>query len=760
MLHLAGEEMYDLFDTFTITEPGEDETEYDIAKKAFQNHFKPEQNVEFHVYTFRQSKQEHNETIDQYYSRLKNLAKTCNYTEAEKEIKTQIIHGCRSHSLRIKALSDPTMDLASVLSRARAMEMAEIQAAKIEKDVTVKEKESVNKVSAKPGNKRKPKKNWKDKKQTKKCRNCGNDWPHEGGQRKCPAFNKSCDKCGKLNHFAKVCKSTVTDESVSSQPRNRARTVQEDNDESENDYTFSVNTKTDKSPQTVVKINTVDTNMLIDTGATVNVIDEKTYQKLNKPYLEEARKLYPYASDKPLPVLGKFTATVEKGNCVNQSEFVVVKGTGGNLLSYDTAVQLKIMETIRTVQPSDRIREMCAKYPSVFEGIGKIKDVQVHLEVDKTIQPKVSTYHSRKPHHLRKMIADEVRKMEEQDLVEEVDGPTPWVVPVITVPKANGSLRLCLDMRGTNTAIQRTRHNTPTLEDLVHDLNGATIFTKLDMNQAYHQIELSPESRYLTTFSSPLGLRRYKRLVFGINCASEIFQNTLEQVLQGLDGVKNMWDDIIVFAASQEEHDSNLEKVLERLAEKGITLNKAKCEFSKTEISFFGCVFGSEGMNPDPKKVEAIKRTKAPSNVGEVRSFLGMTNYMSRFISNYSTLAAPLCALTKKNIKWSWTKREQSAFDTLKNKLTSAKTLAYFSKEVPTELIVDGSPVGLGAILVQNNRPIAYGSRALTQVERRYSQTEREALAIVWGYRTLPHVLIWSIVNHRDGSQTNGNDLE
>ena len=240
--------------------------------------------------------------------------------------------------------------------------------------------------------------------------------------------------------------------------------------------------------------------MLIDTGATVNVIDEKSYHKLCKPCLKEAQKVYAYAADQPLPVLGKFTATIEKGSNVIQND-VVIKGNGGNLLSYEAAIQLKVMNVIKAVQSnSDAVKDICAKHNKVFEGLGKIKDVQIKLSVDETVQPTMSTYR-RQPYHLRKKITEKIKNMEEQGLIEEVNGPTPYIVPLIAVPKANGNdICLCLDMRGSNTAIQRTRHNTPSLEDLVHDLNGAQVFSKLDMNRAYHQLELAPESRYLTTF--------------------------------------------------------------------------------------------------------------------------------------------------------------------------------------------------------------------------------------------------------------------
>ena len=189
----------------------------------------------------------------------------------------------------------------------------------------------------------------------------------------------------------------------------------------------------------------------------------------------------------------------------------------------------------------------------------------------------------------------------------------------------------------------------------------------------------------------------------------------------------------IVFGQNREEHDKKLEKVFKRLAEKNLTLNKEKCEFNKTQIEFYGYVFSSERISADPRKVEAIKESDVPANASEVRSFLGMTNYVGRFIKNYSTITAPLRELTKQNVKFEWNSDRQKAFDLLKRELTSDKVMSYFDPTKETTMIVDASPVGLGALLTQEGRVISYGSRALNDVETRHSQTEREALAVIWG---------------------------
>ena len=229
-----------------------------------------------------------------------------------------------------------------------------------------------------------------------------------------------------------------------------------------------------------------------------------------------------------------------------------------------------------------------------------------------------------------------------------MDGPTEWISPAHAVPKPKqpGKLRLCVDIRAPNKAILRTRHIIPTIEDLVVDLNGAKYFSKLDMNQGYHQLELAPESRYITTFSTHRGLFRYKRLNFGMNCAAEIFDDVIRQTVSGIPGVVNRSDDIFVTGKTKDEHDSNLEKVLKRLMSKNLTLNFEKCEFGKEEIEFFGLHFSGKGVSPTQAKVEAIKKAEPPSTPDEVSSFLGMVTYCSQFIPNAAAISEPLRSLT------------------------------------------------------------------------------------------------------------------
>ena len=210
-------------------------------------------------------------------------------------------------------------------------------------------------------------------------------------------------------------------------------------------------------------------------------------------------------------------------------------------------------------------------------------------------------------------------------------------------------IRLCLDMRTANTAIQRVRYPIPTLEEALLNMNNAKRISKVDVKEAFHQLELEFESRELTTFYTPCGLYRYKRLNYGTNCASEIFQSVINGLLADIPGVRCIADDIVVFGGTNEEHNVRLELDLQKLADSELTLNKSKCEFGLSSAKFMGHVLSEYGVTLSEGKVRAIVDTRTPTNMSELRSFLGLANYMSRYIRNFATISSPLWHLIKKS---------------------------------------------------------------------------------------------------------------
>ncbi|CAB4020398.1 Transposon Tf2-9 poly [Paramuricea clavata] len=489
--------------------------------------------------------------------------------------------------------------------------------------------------------------------------------------------------------------------------------------------------------------------MVIDTGASIDIIDELAFNTLQKQRpiaLQRSKtRIFAYGATNQLPVMGQFRATLECLTGATTTQVHVIKGNFGCLLSYQTASALGlIMLNVNNVKPEHATHEQLMKeYAHLFNGIGTLKNFEVKLHIDDTVPPVAQTPR-RIPFHMRQ----KVDTLESDGIIEKVSDATPWVSPLVVIPKKDGEIRLCIDMRMANQAIQRERHPTPTVDDLIHKLNGATIFTKLDLRSGYHQLSLAEESRHITTFVTHKGLYRYKKLNFGTNSASEIFQHVISEQIRYIPNAINISDDIIIFGITQAEHDKALHEIFERFSLIGLTFNKDKCEFSQSQLTFFGFVFSGDGISPDPAKVSATHNCPPPNSIKAVRSFLGMVTYCAKFIPNFSDLTEPLRELTRKDVPFCWTSRHAKSFNAVKAALTSATVMAYFDQTKETELITDASPFGLSAILTQKvpgsdqQNVVACISRSLSDVERRYCQTEREALAIVWAIERL-HIYLY-----------------
>ena len=226
---------------------------------------------------------------------------------------------------------------------------------------------------------------------------------------------------------------------------------------------------------------------------------------------------YAYGSDQPLPVDGRFTADVSHKSCVLATEFVVSQHGDDTLLGYQTATELGLVQIASNVSEDGadpRAVIILQKFSDRFTGIGKLAGTQIKLHEDKSVLP-VTQPHRRIPHHVRQKVEEEINRLLELDIIERVsDEPTPWISPIHVVqkPKNPDQIRICVDMRAANEAIKRERHITPTIDDVIGELNNAKVFSKLDLNAGYHQVELAVESRHLTVFSTHIGLFRYKHL--------------------------------------------------------------------------------------------------------------------------------------------------------------------------------------------------------------------------------------------------------
>ena len=237
----------------------------------------------------------------------------------------------------------------------------------------------------------------------------------------------------------------------------------------------------------------------------------------------------------------------------------------------------------------------------MFQGEGKLCNQQVKLHICEDVQL-VMQPQRRIPYHMRKTVSKELEKLVQQNIIENVvNQPTPWISPIICTPKKDNSIHICVDMRAPNQAIEREGHIMPTIQDFKAEANGSKYFSKIDLKQVYHQLELAPESHKITTFSTHEGLFQYKRLNYGTNSAAEIFRNILQQTLSDLKGVKNIADDIFIFGKSRKSHDKALEDCLQCLSELNLKAKGEKCQFLQNEIEFYSLIFNEKGTCPDPE---------------------------------------------------------------------------------------------------------------------------------------------------------------
>ena len=378
-------------------------------------------------------------------------------------------------------------------------------------------------------------------------------------------------------------------------------------------------------------------------------------------------------------------------------------------------------------------QDLIAWYPECFDGIGKLKS-EYHITLDPAVPPVV--HPPRKvPISMKDEIKDELDNMVKNDIIAKIQEgePTAWVNGLVYRRKSNGRLRLCLDPKDLNEAIKREHHVTPTLEEIPPKLNGAKVFSIVDAKCGYWIIILDEDSSYLTTFNSPYGCYRFKRMLFGLKMSQDIFQTHIDQTFEGCRGVIGIADDIVVYGDSEASHDANMHGMISRCKETGLKLNPDKCFIKQEQIKFYGIICTKDGIQPDPNKVSALKQMAPPANKQEVQTFLGMANYMSPFIPNLSTLTAPLRELITEKTPFCWNATYQQALDKIKESISNEVMLTYFDSSKPIVLQVDASLQGLGAALLHDDKPVAFASKALTNTETRYANIEREMLAVVYG---------------------------
>jgi hypothetical protein len=319
-----------------------------------------------------------------------------------------------------------------------------------------------------------------------------------------------------------------------------------------------------------------------------------------------------------------------------------------------------------------------------------------------------------------------------------------WGAPVLFVEKKDGSQRMCIDYRSLSEVTIKNKYPLPRIEDLFDQLKGACVFLKIDLRSGYHQLKIRKSDTEKTSFTTRYGLYEFNAMSFGLTNAPAYFMNLMNKVfMEYLDKFVVVFiDDILVFSKNEEEHEEHLRLVLQKLREHQLYAKLSKCNFWLKEVSFLGHVITEGGVKVDPGKVKDVLNWNPPQNVSEIRSFLGLAGYYRRFIEGFSKIAKPLTELLEKTREFKWIAACDDSFEELKRHLTSAPILKFPDIHKPFDIYCDASHSGLGSVLMQEGRVIAYASRQLRKHEKNYPTHDIELTAVVHALKIRRHYLL------------------
>lgn len=511
-------------------------------------------------------------------------------------------------------------------------------------------------------------------------------------------------------------------------------------------------------------------NYLIDTGAALSIIPYR-----GKSSDTPAKYCLYAANGTKIDTYGESTKWLKLGTRRTYPwTFVIAKVShsilGADFLAYhnllvdlhkkrliDQATGISVVGHINTVEtpvlsciPKDHpYSQLLSQYPSLSRPSNKIgkntTNVQHFIE---TKGPPVFSKARRLPPDRYKQVKQEFERMMEEGICRPSNSA--WSSPLHVVPKKDGSIRPCGDYRLLNNRTVPDRYGVPNLHDFSYQLKGTSIYSTLDINRAYHHIDIAAEDVPKTAIITPFGLFEFTKMTFGLRNAAQTFQRFMDGIFRDLNYTFVYLDDILVASRDEEEHTAHLKEVLQRLADNGLTLNISKCAFGQNTVTFLGYKVNQEGITPLPEKVQTIQEYPRPTNITELRRFLGMVNFYRRSLPHAATVQKELNNYlhgAKKNDKRpiDWTTAGIKAFEETKQALVNATCLAHPDPNAPWTLACDASDVGMGAVLQQrcndSFQPLGFFSRTFNKTQLKYSTYDRELLSIFEAIRHFRYLL-------------------
>ena len=567
------------------------------------------------------------------------------------------------------------------------------------------------------------------------CDYCGQK--HPAGKRHCPAADATCSYCKKKGHLREVCKKRRRDDNTQASSGAACGWLEQSKPTSES-YSVQVGGTGFRLPLRDVLLN--DRHWLklrVDSGSMVTLLPKSLVP--SGVVLEPPPTAIQPVGASPFQPLGVFTGTLQYQD-QRTTEVIYVVDDQAHATPALIGERASLALGLLNMPPVNHATEAPAA-----DSLPAMKGaVHVHLQASAT---PVQQTARRVPPALLPSLRGQIDTWIKQGVVEPVEQvqPDDCVSPLVAVPKPDKTIRWCVDLRQVNKSIDRPGIQLPTADGLLAQLDTAKRFSKIDLKTGYSQLEVTPESQRCFVIASPLGYFRFLRLPFGVSSGPELFQRRMEQILAGCEGVLVYLDDILIFGASQEEHDARLDAVKDALKANQVTINEKKSVFNTTSVTFLGHVVSADGIAPGPDKVTSLQKMPNPTNLAELRAFLGLATYLSKFIPNLAATTKPLTHLLSS--PWHWTDECSTAADTIRQHFSTAPVLSLFQPDLATRVEVDASGDGLGAVLTQQQKdgrwqPVYFASRKLTGPESRYAAIELEALAVSWAVSRFRNYLL------------------
>ena len=381
----------------------------------------------------------------------------------------------------------------------------------------------------------------------------------------------------------------------------------------------------------------------------------------------------------------------------------------------------------------EKLYKLLIRYKEIFDGsLGAWKTDDVDFEMKEGAKPHSQRYYP-VPHLYKQTFKKELDRLEKLGVLEKVQ-QSEWGSPTFIIPKKDGRVRFISDFRRLNQMIKRKPYPLPRISDTLQQLEGFSYATSLDLNMGYYHISLSPQAADMCTIITEYGKYKYKRLPMGVACSPDIFQAKIYELLGDIEGTKAYIDDILVVKkGSFDEHLEQLEEIFRRCQKANLKLNPSKCRFGLNEIDYLGYIVTPTGVQPNPKKIQAIQALSRPKTVTEMRRLIGMVQYYRDLWPRRSHILEPFTALSsgKKGTKIKWNEELESAFQEVKQMVSKSTMLTYPDWTKPFDIHTDASDYQLGAVISQEGKPIAFFSRKLNSAQKNYTTTEKELLSIV-----------------------------